>query len=303
MSARVGNIIRMPRLAFVPIILRELLGKRTLPREPEPDLVMQDEEQVKAYTLAGRIDGVMSAAYLFHSAQASSVICGAHRVIDLGCGPATQLAQIASLNPESEFVGIDLSPTMLESARDHVAASGLQNISFAQGDITNLSQIDDHSADAVISMMTLHHLPTRDHLAACFREISRVLKPGGAVYLTDFGRLKSLKSVIQFAYMNTANQPHIFTLDFERSLRAAFLYEEFVETAGRYLPGSVRPYSTFIVPLLVILRTPPRAMPRDVASRLNQLRKALPQAYRRDLEDLRLFFRQGGLSADPFSAS
>jgi hypothetical protein len=80
-----------------------LLGKRTLPREPEPDLVMQDEEQVKAYALAGRIDGVMSAAYLFHSAQASSVIHGARRVIDLGCGPATQLAQIASLNPQSEF--------------------------------------------------------------------------------------------------------------------------------------------------------------------------------------------------------
>jgi len=293
----------MPRLAFVPIILRELLGERTLPREPEPDLVMQDEEQVKAYSLAGRIDGVMSAAYLFHSGQASSVIYGARRVIDLGCGPATQLAQIASLNPDSEFLGIDLSPTMLDSARAHIAASGLRNVSFAQGDITNLSRIDDHSADAVISMVTLHHLPTRDHLAACFREISRILKPGGAVYLTDFGRLKSLKSVIEFAYMNTANQPHIFTLDFERSLRAAFVYEEFVETAGKHLPDSVRPYSTFIVPLLVILRTPPRPLPKDLAAQLNRLRTALPRAYRRDLEDLRLFFRQGGLSADPFSAS
>src|SRR5215831_4554810 len=121
----------MPRLAFVPIILRELLGERTLPREPEPDLVMQDEEQVKAYSLAGRIDGVMSAAYLFHSGQASSVIYGARRVIDLGCGPATQLAQIASLNPDSEFLGIDLSPTMLDSARAHIAASGLRNVSFA----------------------------------------------------------------------------------------------------------------------------------------------------------------------------
>src|SRR3982750_1764238 len=101
----------MPKLAFIPIILRELLCARTLPREPEPDLVMEDDEQVRAYSLAGRIDGVMSAAYLFHSAQASSVIKGARRIIDLGCGPATQLAQIASLNPDSEFVGIDLSPT------------------------------------------------------------------------------------------------------------------------------------------------------------------------------------------------
>jgi len=293
----------MPRLSLLPIIAREFFGKRSLPREPEPDLVMQDEEQVCAYSLAGRIDGVMSAAYLFHSGQASAVIRGARRVIDLGCGPATQLAQIAALNPDSEFLGVDLSPTMLNSARSHVAACGLENVSFAQGDITRLAQFDDQTADAVISTMALHHLPSREHLAACFSEISRILKPGGAIYLADFGRLKSLRSVIRFAYMNEGHQPHIFSLDYERSLRAAFLYQEFVETAGQYLPASVRAYSTFIVPLLVILRTAPRAVPQELAGQLTQLRRELPQRYRRDFEELRLFLGLGGLRPDPFRAA
>jgi len=292
----------MPRIAFAPIIFRELLGKRTLPREPEPDLVMQDEEQVKSYSHAGRIDGVMSAAYLFHSGHASLVIQGAKRVVDLGCGPATQLAQIASLNPESEFTGVDLSPTMLDSARKHVAACGLKNVSFSQGDITKLTQFDDQSVDAVISTMVLHHLPTHNHLAECFREISRVLKPGGAVYLTDFGRLKSLKSVITFAYMNADQQPHIFSLDYERSLRAAFLREEFVEAAAQHLPSSVHTHSTSLVPLLVIMRTAPRSISHEAATKLGALRKALPRRYRADLEDMRLFFRQGGLKGDPFKA-
>jgi len=292
----------MPRLVLLPIIARELFAKRSLPREPEPDLVMQDEEQVRAYSLAGRIDGVMSAAYLFHSGQASSVIRGAGRVIDLGCGPATQLAQIAALNPDSEFVGIDLSPTMLDSARAHVTACGLQNVGFSQGDITRLSQFEDRSADAVISTMTLHHLPTREHLSACFREIARVLKPGGAIYLTDFGRLKSLHSVIRFAYMNADKQPHVFSLDYERSLRAAFLYQDFVEAARHCLPASVRAYSTFIAPLLVILRTPPRPLPQEVVAQLDSLRKGLPNRYRRDFAELRLFFRLGGLAPDPFRA-
>jgi arsenite methyltransferase len=290
----------MPQLAFLPIILHELLAKRTLPREPEPDLVMEDEDQVKSYSLAGRIDGVMSAAYLFHTAQATSVIDGAKRVVDLGCGPATQLAQIAAFNPRSEFLGIDLSPSMLESARAHVAASGLQNVTLAQGDITDLSGIGSHSVDAVISTMVLHHLPTREHLAACFRGIARVLKPGGAVYLTDFGRLKSLKSIIKLAYMNAGNEPHLFSLDYERSLRAAFLYEEFVGTAAEHLPNSVRAYRTFLVPLLVILRTPPRSISPESARELDKLRRSLPARYRRDLEDLRLFFRLGGLPEDPF---
>lgn len=290
----------MPKLAFAPIIAREILGKRTLPREPEPDLVMQDEEQVKSYAHAGRIDGVMSAAYLFHSGHASLVIHGAKKVIDLGCGPATQLAQIASLNPESEFTGVDLSQTMLDSARKHVAACGLSNVGFSHGDITKLAQFADQSVDAVISTMVLHHLPTHDHLAACFREISRVLKPGGAIYLTDFGRLKSLKSVITFAYMNAEQQPHIFSLDYERSLRAAFLKEDFFAAANKYLPSTVRSYSTAIVPLLVIMRTEPRTITQQTAAKLATLRKALPRRYRADLEDMRLFFRQGGLKGDPF---
>ena len=293
----------MLRLVLFPVVAREFFGKRTLPREPEPDLVMQDEEQVRAYSIAGRIDGVMSAAYLFHSGQASSVIHGARRVIDLGCGPATQLAQIAELNPDSEFVGIDLSPAMLDSARSHVAACGLKNVSLCQGDITCLSQFDNQSVDAVISTMVLHHLPTREHLAACFREISRILKPGGAVYLTDFGRLKSLYSIIRFAYMNEDKQSHIFSLDYERSLRAAFLYEEFEETARHCLPTAVHAYSTFIVPLLVVLRTAPRTLPKDIVARLHRFRMELPKRYRRDFEELRLFLRLGGLIPDPFQTS
>src|ERR1700737_1950722 len=70
----------MPRLAYIPIIFRELIAERSLPREPEPDLVMADEQQVRDYAHAGRIDGVMAGAYVFHSGQATSVICGAQKV-------------------------------------------------------------------------------------------------------------------------------------------------------------------------------------------------------------------------------
>ena len=98
--------------------------------------------------------------------------------------------------------------------------------------------------------MALHHLPAFDHLASCFSEIGRVLKPSGAVYLTDFGRLKSLKSVPYFTYMNAKHQPHLFSLDCERSLRAAFLPEDFQRAAQAHLPGQVRMFSTFMMPLL-----------------------------------------------------
>ena len=106
--------------------------------------------------------------------------------------------------------------------------------------------------------------------------------------------------MITFAYMIADKQPHIFSLDYERSLRAAFLQEEFVAAARTNLPDTVRTYSTAIVPLLVIMRTAPRGIPKEAAAKLDTLKKALPSRYRADLDDLRLFFRQGGLAGDPF---
>jgi ubiquinone/menaquinone biosynthesis C-methylase UbiE len=291
----------MPNPALIPTFLRELLVARSLPREPEPDLVMDDPQQVAAYAEAGRIDGIMASSYLFHSAHITQVIQGCRSVLDLGCGPATQLAQIAQFNPETKFKGVDLSDRMLEDAERHVRTLGLSNVGFSQGDITRLENIGDGSVDAVISTMALHHLPTLKHLDDCFAEIRRVLKPGGAVYLTDFGRLKSLKSVIFFAYMNSQHQPHLFSLDYERSLRAAFLKEDFDSLVDRYFSQAVKVESTFKVPFLVIVKTEDKPLPIALRDRIAGMYKALRPRYRRDLNDMRTFFALGGLRNDPFA--
>ena len=290
----------MPSAGLIGTFAREVLVSRSLPREPEPDLVMEGDEQVAAYAEAGRIDGVMAAGYLFQSARVSQVIAGCQSVLDLGCGPATQLAQIAQLNPSIRFRGIDLSTTMLHDAQQHVDKLGLRNVSFEKDDICRLESVPDQSVDAVISTLALHHLPSNQLLDACFAQIRRVLKPGGSVYLTDFGRLKSLKSVLFFAYMNAAHQPHIFSLDYERSLRAAFLKEDFENVASKHLPPSVRVESTFKVPFLVIVKTADKPLPSDVRQQLLAIKAALKPRYRRDLNDMRIFFAFGGLRNDPF---
>ena len=189
---------------------------------------------------------------------------------------------------------------MLASARAHVAENDLRNVELAEGDITRLEAIPSTSVDGVVSTLALHHLPSFDHLEACFREIARILRPGGALYLSDFGRLKSLKSVLFFAYMNAKRQPHIFSLDYERSLRAAFLAEELRGAAGRLLPQGVRVYATFLAPLLVVAQTPTMPLPPALKSRLLEMRKQLPRRYRTDLDELRQFFSLGGLPDDAF---
>lgn len=290
----------MPRFSMLPTLIREAFSNREFLREPEPALVMEDQEQVRAYSEAGRIDGVMSAAYLFQTAHISTTIFGKKKILDLGCGPATQLAQIAQLLPDAHFTGVDLSAEMLADANKHITQLGLTNVDFVENNITHLDKIADESFDAVISTMALHHLPKHDDLFCCFKEIKRILKPDGAIYLTDFGRLKSLKSVLFFAYLNSNYQPHSFSLDYERSLRAAFLPSDFVNLAKEHFADQVEVFSTFGIPILVIIKTKNVTFPDKIVNPLREMRKKLPAKYRRELDDIRLFFWLSGLRGDPF---
>lgn len=291
----------MPSLPMLPVLLRERWAPRTLPREPEPDLIMDGEEQVAAFVEAGRIDGVMAAAYLFNSAHISAAIQGCKTVVDLGCGPATQLAQVAELNPGTEFIGVDMSPAMLASAEKHVRRLGLPNVRFLEADVTNVAALADGSVDGVMSTLALHHLPTFDNLRQCFSEVRRIVRPGGAACIIDLGRLKSLKSVLFFAYMNAPHQPHLFSLDYERSLRAAFLREDFKRAIDEHMPDfGVRVYSTLQIEVLIMCSTATKALSPALAQKLRSMRRALKRRYRRDLDDIRLFFRLAGLKNDPF---
>lgn len=292
-------MVSMVEVSLLITLLREMFGKEELQREPEP-MEMNDSNQVIAFSEGGRIDGVMSAAYLFHTARISQVIQGCSTVIDLGCGPATQLAQIAGLNPETQFIGIDLSEEMLNGAKKHVQDLGLDNIEFRIGDITNLPGIPSDFADGVISTMALHHLPTNNSLRCCFSETDRILSRNGAVYITDFSRLKLLKSVIYFAYKNRENQPYLFSLDYERSLRAAFSYQDLKGNAQEILPCHIEVFSTFKVPILTVCKSQDKQLSEEFLRKLDNLRSQLPRQYKKDLDNLRLFFRLGGLKNDPF---
>ncbi len=289
----------MTRFELLSVILRETFGSPEFAREPEPSAVMDDPVQVDAYAAAGRVENVTLAAYLFHAAHCSETIAGARRVVDLGCGPATQLVRIAALNPATTFLGLDLSDSMLAEGEQEIRTAGASNVELRKADITDLSFLGDGAVDGVISTMTLHHLPTPEHLSRCFKEAARVVRQGGALYFTDFCRLKKQRSVLFFAYMNRKELPEPVLLDYERSLRAAFQLRDFSDRLP-LLPRGTRLASTFLVPLLAVLHTPKRGISHEVRRRVLELRTALPAKIRRDLDDLRSFFRLGGLQGDPF---
>lgn len=277
------------------ILASEMTARRPRQRVPEPCLVMDEPAQVRAYLDAGSDRGALAPVYLFNTTLASALIGRGDRVVDLACGPANQLAQLAAVNPQARFIGVDLSAGMLEQASAVVAQRGLSNVEFRVGDIATLSEFADASVDVVVSTLALHHLPDRATLERAFVQMRRILKPDGRVYLSDLGALRTERAIGEFARQYADRQPEVFNLDYLNSLRAAFSVADFRAASGMLGPG-VRVYSTFMVPWMVVVRTasaPP--LDADRLERLKAIERAMPPHQRADLRMLRLFFALGGL--------
>jgi arsenite methyltransferase len=281
----------MPDLALLGHLLREAVSRSRPERIPEPELLMDEAAQVAAFARAGRENGPIAQIYLLHSLQLCGLIAPGDHVLDLACGPANQLGQIARLNPDAHFTGIDLAPRMLDDARTTLRLQGVTNVVLHQDDMTRLERIPDASQDLVMSTFSLHHLPNEAALGQCFRAIRRVLKPGGRVFLSDFGALRRESTRHFMAHRFAAEQGELFTRDYHHSLCAAFPVAT-LRTALPALGPGVRLIASPLAPFMVFLRSPAKhRLSVSTRSSLNAIYSALPQVQRRDLDELRMCFR------------
>jgi arsenite methyltransferase len=114
------------------------------------------------------------------------------RFVDLGCGRGNDLVRAAALvGPAGSVVGIDATPGMVEAARQQVAA--LPQARVLQGDLAAVP-LPDGCADVVVSNCAINH--ARDK-AAVYREIARVLAPGGRVVVSDVVSESSLPESVR----------------------------------------------------------------------------------------------------------
>lgn len=275
---------------------REVLSRRTQARGPRPSDALAVERVAEALATGGAADGRFASGYLLHTANISQTIAGAANCIDLGAAPGCQLLQIASVNPEIHFFGVDISNELLTVGEKNTQLLGIRNVSWRQDDISSLASFETSSIDAVISTMTLHDLSNLSAVEKCLQAVSRVLKPGGALYIEDYGRLKSRKSVAYFNAVNAAIEGDAFAELNACSMQAAFLIRELSPLFSKYLPRATL-HSTFLIPFLNVLKTEPREFSSEKLNQINALRSALGSRQQADLDDLRRFFKLGGWDA------
>lgn len=117
-------------------------------------------------------------------------------VIDLGSGAGNDCFIARHETGESgKVIGIDFTPAMIERARINAETRGYNNVEFRQGDIEKMPVTAD-VADVVVSNCVLNLVPNKDNV---FREIFRVLKPGGHFSISDIVLEGALPAGIQQA--------------------------------------------------------------------------------------------------------
>ena len=117
-------------------------------------------------------------------------------VMELGFGQGANLLYLAHSHPEANFIGVDLAPLNKKDIP--------QNVTTYQQDYSSLAQFEDNSVDVLYAFETVVHNTDKEKI---YREVCRVLKPGGVVIVFDYAltdKLETYDPVVQKAIIVTS---------------------------------------------------------------------------------------------------
>jgi ubiquinone/menaquinone biosynthesis C-methylase UbiE len=158
-------------------------------------------------------------------------------VLDLGSGGGFDVFIAGpKVGAQGRAIGVDMTPEMLSKARANIFAyrqrTGLDNVEFRLGEIVHLP-VADASVDAVISNCVINLSADK---AQVWREIARVLKPGGRASVSDIALLKPLPEAARASVQALVGcvAGAVLIDETKKMVRTAGLVEDHYETKPGY---------------------------------------------------------------------
>ncbi len=114
-------------------------------------------------------------------------------VLDLGSGAGfDSFLAAGKVGPRGKVIGVDMTPEMIEKAKENAAKGNYSNVEFRLGELENLP-VTDSCVDIVISNCVINLVPDKKK---AFEEAFRILKPGGRLMVSDIVLTKKLPDSI-----------------------------------------------------------------------------------------------------------
>ncbi len=158
------------------------------------------------------------------------LLAGGHvgqHVIDMGCGPAAIPIELCQRDEEVLVIALDSSIAMLEIAKVQIDFAGmLDRIFLEQGDVKDIEEFQESSADTVISNTMMHHLPdpTLAIEAALY-----LRRDGGRIFIRDLARPESESEVERLVQTYAQGETDFAQQQLRQSLHAALTCAEMKE--------------------------------------------------------------------------
>ncbi|HEY0735768.1 MAG TPA: amino acid adenylation domain-containing protein [Herpetosiphonaceae bacterium] len=114
------------------------------------------------------------------------------RVLEIGCGTGLLLFAIA---PQcSQYIGTDMSRTVLDTLQQHIGARNLPQVTLRQQAADDPTGLPAHSFDVVILNSVIQYFPNVEYLIRTIEHALRCVKPGGALFIGDVRNLELLEA-------------------------------------------------------------------------------------------------------------
>lgn len=145
------------------------------------------------------------------------------RILDVGAGTAQIPIAIVRQSPTLRIVAIDLAEEMLKLARRNLADAGMEDAIRVECVDAKRMPYPDGEFDAVVSNSIVHHIPEPLDV---FREMRRVVRPGGVLFVRDLLRPRDMPSLNSLVDRYAANENEHQRSLFRDSLHAALSMDE-----------------------------------------------------------------------------